>query len=299
MRSQPAIQIVSLLLTGALAGCASTMPPPSELVDARRAYASAAAGPAHDLVPADLLSAQQALARAEQAFANAPDSPRTRDLAYVAERRAEIAAERGVAAADSRDKASAEQALAQLQAARQADTEVKLTETRAALATAGNALAVKDRELTSEQRARQRAEREARAAMASLEKVAAVKEEARGLVITLSGSVLFATNQDTLLPIAEERLAEVAKALADNPNRSIVIEGHTDSTGSVSANDDLSRRRAESVGAYLIAHGVQADRIRAVGMGSRRPIADNATVEGRANNRRVEIIVQPETAAKP
>jgi len=296
MRSQPALILVSVVLGGALAGCASALPP-SELVDARRAYAAAAAGPAKELVPADLLAAQQALGRAEQAFADKPDAQRTRDLAYVAERRAEIAAVRGYAASDNRDKAGAERDLASLAAARQQDMAIKLNETQAALANQSNTLAIKERELTAEQKARRAAEAHARAAMASLEKIAAVKEEARGLVITLNGSVLFATGQADLLPIAEERLMEVARALHDNPHGMIVVEGHTDSTGSASANDELSRRRAESVRAYLVAHGVDAERVRAVGVGSRRPISDNRTVEGRANNRRVEIVVQPETAA--
>jgi len=295
MRSQPALILVSVVLGAALAGCASALPP-SELVDARRAYAAAAAGPAKELVPADLLAAQQALGRAEQAFADKPDAQRTRDLAYVAERRAEIAAVRGYAASDNRDKAGAERDLASLAAARQQDMAIKLNETQAALANQSNTLAIKERELTAEQKARRAAEAHARAAMASLEKIAAVKEEARGLVITLNGSVLFATGQADLLPIAEERLTEVARALHDNPHGMIVVEGHTDSTGSASANDELSRRRAESVRAYLVAHGVDAERVRAVGVGSRRPISDNRTVEGRANNRRVEIVVQPETA---
>ncbi len=129
-------------------------------------------------------------------------------------------------------------------------------------------------------------------AMEALQKLAAVKEEARGLVITLNGSVLFATNQSALLPSAQERLQAVAAALQDNPTGGILVEGHTDSVGSQAANEDLSRRRAEAVRNFLISQGVDKDRIRAEGLGSSRPIADNKSAEGRANNRRVEIVIQ-------
>jgi len=158
-------------------------------------------------------------------------------------------------------------------------------------------LTTQEQQLTAEQRARRDAERRASAAIASLEKIAAVKEEARGLVITLNGSVLFATGESTLLPIARDRLQEVARALNDKPSGAIVIEGHTDAVGSQSQNDELSRRRAESVRDYLVTQGVEPDRVRAVGLGSNRPIADNKTPEGRANNRRVEIVIGREGGA--
>jgi len=286
--------IILFLLAG-LAGCAS-VPAPPELVDARRAYTHASEGPARDLVPAQLLAAPQALNAAEQSFTDAPESERTRALAYIAQRKAEIAATQGALVADQRDKAGAEQEVAQLEAAQKARMAVELRETRAELAGSRQVLAGKEQELSAEQRARREAEHRARAALASLEKVAAVKEEARGMVITLNGAVLFATGQSTLLPIAKDRLHEVAKALKDNPHGAIVVEGHTDSTGSQSANEELSRHRAEAVREYLVEHGVAADRVRAVGVGPNRPIADNKTPEGRANNRRVEIVVEPAKA---
>jgi outer membrane protein OmpA-like peptidoglycan-associated protein len=273
-----------LLLAGFLGGCAASQAP-EELVDARRAYAHASEGPGRQLVPAQLLSAEQALARAERAFTDSPDAASTRDLAYIAERRSEIADAQGTLAADIAEKTHAQAELAQLQAANQARTQVQLSETRAELASERMVLATKEQQLSA-------MENRLRSALSSLAKMAAVKEEARGLVITLNGSVLFETNQATLLPIAQDRLQEVAQALKDNPKGAVLIEGHTDSTGSASLNDDLSRRRAESVRTYLISQGLPADRIRAVGLGSQRPIADNKTPEGRANNRRVEIIIQ-------
>jgi outer membrane protein OmpA-like peptidoglycan-associated protein len=117
------------------------------------------------------------------------------------------------------------------------------------------------------------------------------------MVITLSGSVLFATDQSTLLPAATTKLNEVADALIKgNPDANITIEGHTDSQGQLQHNMELSQRRAESVKSQLVARGVAADRIKTVGVGPDRPLADNKSPEGRANNRRVEIIVQPTNA---
>jgi outer membrane protein OmpA-like peptidoglycan-associated protein len=245
-------------------------------------------------VPAELLTAQQALSRAEHAFTDAGDSARTRDLAYIAQRRAEIANTSGALAADVRDKARAQQELGQIQATNQARMQVELSETRAELASERLVLANKQSELTSEQRARRAAERAAHAAMASLEKIASVKEEARGLVITLNGSVLFATGEASLLPIAQERLRQVAQALQDDPRGTILIEGHTDSIGSPATNEELSKKRADAVRGFLLAQGLPAERVRAVGLGSRRPIAENRTPEGRANNRRVEIVIEHE-----
>ena len=76
-----------------------------------------------------------------------------------------------------------------------------------------------------------------------------------------------------------------------DPDRPIVVVGHTDNKGGDAYNRDLSRRRAEAVRVYLINHGVRADRITALGKGEEGPIADNGTAEGRQQNRRVDITV--------
>ena len=285
------LTLLALGLQAALAGCSAAMPP-QELVDARRAYDHARTGQAKDLVPAEVLAAQQALDRAERAFESDPASPTTRDLAYLAQRRAEIAEARAVVAAANRDEASARQDVTQLRTWEAQRAKALLSETRAEAAAQRTVLQAQQEQLTAEQRARREADRRAAAAMASLERIAAVKEEARGVVITLNGAVLFATGQATLLPIAEERLRQVAEALQESSDGAIVVEGHTDSTGPKALNEDLSRRRAEAVRAYLVGRGVDADRIRAVGLGPSRPVAENATPEGRANNRRVEIVIE-------
>jgi outer membrane protein OmpA-like peptidoglycan-associated protein len=147
--------------------------------------------------------------------------------------------------------------------------------------------------LSAEQRARAAADQRAADALTALAKLAAVKEEARGRVITLSGSVLFASNQATLLPDARVRLDQVSEVLLTTRERPITVEGHTDSQGPSKHNLELSQRRADAVRDYIVQKGYQADLVQAHGIGEERPIADNASAEGRANNRRVEIVIAP------
>jgi outer membrane protein OmpA-like peptidoglycan-associated protein len=131
-------------------------------------------------------------------------------------------------------------------------------------------------------------------AMAELAALATLKEETRGLVVTLSGGVLFRSAESILLPSAQVKLDQVAKALLAIPARNLIVEGHTDSRGSDSYNQGLSQRRANAVHDYLVKRGYPADRIQSIGRGKGNPIADNASPEGRANNRRVEIVLERE-----
>jgi outer membrane protein OmpA-like peptidoglycan-associated protein len=116
--------------------------------------------------------------------------------------------------------------------------------------------------------------------------------ESRGIVVTLPGSIYFATNRSDLQPGIRARLADIGKALASAADRHIVIEGHTDSTGRADYNLKLSQLRAESVKAVILANGVDPGRIETQGYGATKPVADNATPSGRGKNRRVEIVVQ-------
>ncbi len=120
----------------------------------------------------------------------------------------------------------------------------------------------------------------------------------RGLVLTL-GDVLFATGQSDLIAGATSHLSKLADFLNKYPDRNVLIEGYTDSTGGQSYNQALSERRAESVRGYLMAHGVDGTRISASGKGMSNPIAGNDTATGRQQNRRVEVIVSnPATASR-
>lgn len=265
--------------------CATTTP--RELLDARTAYDRASQGPAATLAPAELHSARETLTVAEQAFADHGDSDRTKDLAYAAERKAELADVRAhtVAATQARTASAA-----QLQALK--DEELRATS--AELSDANQRLSQQGGQLRNERQRREDAERAAALAEADLARIASIKHEARGMVITLSGGVLFESAKSELLPAAQAKLTEVADALTkQDVDSRIRVEGYTDSQGSLSFNEGLSQRRADAVRAYLVGHGIAADRVTAVGFGPAKAIADNASPEGRANNRRVEIVVQP------
>ena len=138
---------------------------------------------------------------------------------------------------------------------------------------------------------RDRAQREADEARARLAKFADVKEDERGTIITLAGGIPFATGKADLKPVAVDRLKIVAETLKGT-QRTILVEGHTDSTGTPEKNLTLSQARAETVRKYLVADGIPDGQIRAVGVGQERPVADNKTSAGRAKNRRVEVVLE-------
>jgi outer membrane protein OmpA-like peptidoglycan-associated protein len=123
-----------------------------------------------------------------------------------------------------------------------------------------------------------------------LNQVLQTQETARGLIVNMS-DVLFATNKYTLTPDAEIKLAKVSGILATYPNINVQIEGYTDNTGSDSYNLTLSQHRATSVQAFLIAQGVAPDKVTAQGYGPADPVADNSTSQGRAQNRRVSLVI--------
>ena len=278
-----------------LAGCAST-PPPRQLLDARAAYNQARMGKAAQYTPADLHTAKVALNAAEQAFQDDPESPRTFALAYVALRTAQLVEARGNTKAAEADAKRAEQDYEKLQEEEVARTKGALARAQSELAMKGQQLATTNEQLAAERQAREEAEQRYHDAMQKLAAAAAinVKEETRGTVIVLPGSVLFDTGKSTLTPAAQQKLTLVAGTIAPQAEEhDIVVEGHTDSRGSHDYNMQLAQERAQSVMNYLVSRGVPAESITAVGIGPDRPIADNSTRDGRAENRRVEIIIKP------
>jgi outer membrane protein OmpA-like peptidoglycan-associated protein len=120
--------------------------------------------------------------------------------------------------------------------------------------------------------------------------------------ITIADKVQFETGSAEILPVSYPLLDEVAQVLTDNPQIELVqVEGHTDSTGDVKFNRTLSQQRAESVMKYLGGKGINVARLVAKGFGPDKPIADNATTEGRDQNRRVEfnIVKQGDKKVQP
>jgi outer membrane protein OmpA-like peptidoglycan-associated protein len=302
----------SLVALPALFGLAcATIDPPKELVEARAEYERASVGPTAKVNPAGLYEAKKSLTKANNAFEQDPKSDDTRDVAYIALRKIQLANAQARAELASEEKARADRERAKIEGEQQR-TKQKLTEAELAeirrklteseeqrrseadkLARYNEQLQTTSQQLQSERQARLDAEKKAEEAVANLAKIALVKQETRGLVITLSGGVLFASTKDTLLPNARPKLDEIASALQKAEADKFVVEGHTDARGSESTNQDLSYRRAQTVRDYLVDRGVPPEKIKAVGYGRSRPVADNTTAEGRANNRRVEIVVQP------
>ena len=274
-----------------LLGCAAA-PPSPELVEARRSYGQASTGQASQLVPDRLLTAKQSLDLAERAHEDDPGSREERTLAYIADRQARLAtAHAGVAAAQRRA-AEAEAAFTATQEQLRQQAEQQLRQKESNLEQAQQQLNQAQNQISQQRRALTEAEQRAAAAIASLERIASIKQDPRGTIITLSGQVLFATGKSELLPVARQRLNEVAEALkSQDVKKKIIVEGHTDAVGSDESNQRLSQQRAEAVRRYLISQGVSAERLQAVGKGEKEPVADDTSPEGRANNRRVEIIV--------
>lgn len=124
----------------------------------------------------------------------------------------------------------------------------------------------------------------------ALSHVAETTDSARGYVVNLP-DILFDVNEATLKPGAQLALAKLAGILLILPDQNVLIEGHTDSTGSVDHNLNLSQHRANAVLSLLATQGLDRTRLEAIGFGMERPMADNATTEGRRRNRRVELVI--------
>jgi outer membrane protein OmpA-like peptidoglycan-associated protein len=107
----------------------------------------------------------------------------------------------------------------------------------------------------------------------------------------LSGEILFETDSAKLAPSAADLVGRISEVMKKNPNFKISVVGHTDSTGDYNYNIKLSGRRAKAFVNALVKDGVAANRLTGVGVGPQSPVATNDTTEGRAQNRRVELVL--------
>jgi outer membrane protein OmpA-like peptidoglycan-associated protein len=115
-------------------------------------------------------------------------------------------------------------------------------------------------------------------------------ESERGLVFTIP-DVLFEVGKADLRIDAKRELIAIATSLKEHPSQRVLIEGHTDASGSTRRNQELSLRRSTMVEAFFLKQGIDPERLEVRGRGEERPIASNATVAGRQKNRRVEIVM--------
>jgi outer membrane protein OmpA-like peptidoglycan-associated protein len=305
------------LLLMLLAACASTPQRDLELERLEASLAALESDPSLGaLAPAERLEARQALA----ALRSAEKQDRA-GRRYLAERRLEIARvaaqvelaqqqllqlererDRILLEATRRDaeRSRIEAEKLRLQSlARAEETARALEEARAARAESelSSAEAEAARRLAEAQATEaELAKREAELAAAAADSLRLQLEsmtsrrDARGEVMTLSGDA-FAVGQASLRPEARAHLSRVVEFVKSAGSSKVLIEGHTDDRGSDNLNQALSQRRAEAVRAALVEEGVEPGRLNAIGRGEDQPIADNASAEGRARNRRVEIIV--------
>ena len=122
-----------------------------------------------------------------------------------------------------------------------------------------------------------------------LQQVVNVRRTETGILVNLKSSLFFSSDSAVLQPAAVEQLAQLSDILVRYPEDRIVIQGHTDSTGSAAHDEELSLRRAEAVRDVLASRGVNPRRMLVEGVGAAHPIGDNSTPEDRAENRRVEL----------
>ena len=131
------------------------------------------------------------------------------------------------------------------------------------------------------------------------QRMALAQAAANGPRFTANGTVSFETNEATLLPETKQTLDKLVPKISKLPaGQAVVLVGHTDATGEEQHNDNLSKARADAVRSYLVNKGARADQIVSIGKGENQPVASNTSQEGRADNRRVDILIRQDQTAR-
>ena len=298
----------------ALSGCQTTPGSNSDLTQAQAAVERARSNAyVARSAAVELERAQQALAKAQSAWAADRDTEETRHLAYLAAQRAEIALALGERAqADERiEQAGTERERVRLQArTREADAATRAAQEAQATARQAQSAARTaqgDAMQSREQAESARQQAEAARAQAEAARVQALQQANRadnlerdlqdlrgrktdrGMVVTL-GDVLFESGSANLNGSAQRSIDQLIQVLQQYPERKVRIEGYTDSVGSDAMNMQLSQRRAEAFARALVGGGIAATRIDVRAWGEANPVSDNSTAAGRQQNRRVEVL---------
>ncbi len=279
LKNTTALALTTLLVLG----CAST-PKTNPTLEAARADVQR--------VTSDPMSQEAAgirLKKAEAALALADQAAKDRKPVEVVQHQAYLASHHAMIAAQQIAELRYQQEIAQGEANRNRvllearTSEVAAAQADAAAQAAGAQRARDQLGAATDETARLRAELEGLQA----------KQTERGMVLTL-GDVLFATGQTDIRPGAMLTVDRLAEFLRAHATLQVMIEGHTDSVGDGTYNQNLSQRRSDAVRAALVARGVANDHIRSRGMGENYPSASNDSAGGRQQNRRVEIIFSDE-----
>jgi len=314
---------MTLIAVAVLSGCATSAPPQNpSLTAAHSSYDSARSNPeVTNLAALELKEAGDTLTKADEAFSKGQGTATVDHLAYIANQQVGIAQETAkrktaelavVNAGAKRTEVRLEARTAEADAAKQkadmakqeadvakqeadaAKRQVTIAKEKAELqaadlAAADAELAAVDAELAAADAQAQRDQALIEQQEQQLKELNAQKTE-RGLVITL-GDVLFNTNKAQLKSGGMHNVQKLAAFLNQYPQHKVLVEGHTDSTGSDSYNQELSDRRANAVRMALINMGISSDRVTTHGYGEAFPVGGNDTAAGRQSNRRVEIII--------
>lgn len=292
----------ALFAVAALLGACGSTPKTTSLLDQTRSdYDTAQNNPrVATYAPLEMSQARTAMEQANTAARNHESAEQIDKLAYLAKQKIALTqevviqktAEANVASAGmERDQMRLNQRTHEATQARISAEEAKLAERMAKADVLDAQRQTRAAESDSAEAQRQMQAAQARTATleAQLADLAARKTE-RGLVITL-GDVLFGTDLSRLTANGIHTAQKLADVLQQNPQRTVLIEGFTDSTGSVAHNQDLSERRAAAVRSALLDMGIARERIAIRGYGETHPVAANDSKENRQLNRRVEIVL--------
>lgn len=303
--------LILAVSAAALGACAGTPQRNTALEEARSAYTSARNDPnVVQYAPEALNKAREELAASERLFDEDAGDVAVGHRAYLSKQNTAIAreatqmrlAEQAIKkASGERDQLVAESRISQAQTeAQQAQAARDAAQAKAEEAQRSQRQLTEQMQAAeAERQAEMQRQREAEiasqqaAAKARIDKLTAdlqAKQTERGLVLTL-GDILFDLNKAELKPGAQPALSKLAQFLREYPERTLLVEGFTDSTGSEGHNQELSEDRANSVRQALMSQGLAAERIQTTGFGEARPVASNETAAGRQQNRRVEVVI--------
>ncbi len=294
--------VILSVTTLILLGCASEPETFPEIQEARLSVQAVSIDPlVQQHASKHILNAKQALDQAEQSVEKDEDIESARHYAYLASQHAKVAKEQTTEAIlrqkikDSEAKRNEILLSLRTNEARTAKQQAQLNATEALIATQNaNKREAENKQLQQRLDSANEEVKKIGNELAGLKS----KQTERGLVLTLN-QVLFETDKADLKPGAEKTLNRVAKFLEQNSNRRLLIEGHTDATGSAEYNRTLSSQRAQAVATFLTNSGISESRIRSKGLGEEFPVATNKTVSGRQENRRVEIIISNDDDSFP
>lgn len=296
---------LSAVALAVLAGCSSAPKSNAQLEQARSEYRTVVADPrAQSSAGIDMKLASDALNKANAAWGSKEDEAQVSHLAYLASQRVAIVREtmnmksaEGMVASAGADRTQV-QLQARTQEAKTAQLSASAAQQAATTAELNAAAAQRSTEMARAESAQ--AQQQTQLAMernrqleSRLQELNA-KQTPRGLVVTL-GDVLFDVNRAELQPGGMRLVDQLVAVLKEFPQRNVLVEGFTDSTGSDSYNLVLSGQRADAVRTALMRQGIDTARVTARGYGKASPVSSNATADGRQMNRRVEIVLSDDS----